>query len=171
MSLKEPSLLTLKQRRRKDFELIYKKYYKLVYFISLTLVKDEHVAQDIMQDTFVSFMNHIEDYQENGKVKQYLTTISKNLSLNYLTRKNKKHEILDEETILNSSSNDHTNNKIEVMLTLEKTLLMEEVKIVSLKVLYDYSFKEIAEEMNQSIGMIQAKYYKAIEKLKVHFQN
>ena len=50
------------------------------------------------------------------------------------------------------------------------TLSEEESNIITLKVLYDYSFKEIGEELNMSIGQIQAKYYKAINKLKKYFE-
>ena len=61
-------------------------------------------------------------------------------------------------------------SEVDVMLTLDKTLTHEESQIVSLKVLYDYNFREIAEELNQSLGTIQAKYYKAIGKLKLYFE-
>ena len=77
---KEISIQRLKKCKEQDFKEIYISYYKLVYYVSLMIVKDEHIAEDIMQDTFVSFMNHIEDYDDDGKVKQYLTTISRNLS-------------------------------------------------------------------------------------------
>lgn len=170
MNLKEPTLSSLKQRKRKTFEIIYRKYYRLVYYVALTIVKDENLAQDIMQDTFVSFMNHIEDYNEDGKIKQYLTTISRNLALNAVKRKSAKNEIVDDDLLSHASSVNNHNNYIEVMLTLEKTLSLEESNIVSLKVLFDYNFREIAEDLNLSLGVVQAKYYKAMEKLRTHFE-
>ena len=167
--MKELTISTLKRRRKRDFEQIYNQYYKLVYYVSYNLVKDQELAQDIMQDTFISFMNHIEDYDEQGKVKQYLTTISKNLSLNALKKKINK-EILDEDAISLYSSQDMELEKVKLKLTLNNTLSTEESNIVTLKILYDYSFKEIGEELNQSLGQIQAKYYKALEKLKKYFE-
>ena len=167
--MKELTISTLKRRKKRDFERIYNQYYKLVFYVSYNLVKDQELAQDIMQDTFISFMNHIEDYDEQGKVKQYLTTISKNLSLNALKKKTNK-EILDEDAISLYSSQDMELEKVKIKLTLNNTLSEEESNIVTLKVLYDYSFKEIGEELNMSIGQIQAKYYKAIDKLKKYFE-
>lgn len=168
--LKEVSIQTLKRRREKDFRQIYLSYYKLVYYVSLLIVKDKSIAEDIMQDTFVSFMNNIEDYNDEGKVKQYLTTISKNLSLNYLKKKSTINEFTDEILISTIGKTSEENNKIEVMLTLENLLSLQEAKIVSLRVLFDYSFKEISEELELSIGVIQSKYYHAIEILKEHFK-
>lgn len=167
---KEISIQRLKKRKEQDFKEIYISYYKLVYYVSLMIVKDEHIAEDIMQDTFVSFMNHIEDYQDDGKVKQYLTTISRNLSLNYLKRKSRVNEIADEEIIASAGEKSNEYSRIDIMLTLEKTLSLQEANIVSLKVLFDYSFKEISEELNLTIGATQAQYYRAIDKLKEHFE-
>ena len=165
----EPSISKLKRRREKDFKEIYLKYYKLVHYVSLLIVKDEHIAEDIMQDTFVSFMNHIEDYKDDGKVRQYLTTISRNLSLNYIKKKSTTNEIILEDVTQDISYTERKYKEIEIKLTLNKTLSIVESEIVSLRVLFDYSFKDISEELNLSIGEVQAKYYKAINKLKEHF--
>ena len=167
--MKELSVSLLKKRNKKDFEKLYYQYYKLVFYVSYSLVKDQELAQDIMQDTFVNFMNHIEDYDEKGKVKQYLTTIARNLSLNALKKKI-NNEILDEDILSLYGSKDIEMEKVKFKLTLQNTLDEEESKIVTLKVLYDYSFKEIGEELNQTLGTIQAKYYKALEKLKKYFE-
>ena len=137
--MKELTISTLKRRRKRDFEQIYNQYYKLVFYVSYNLVKDQELAQDIMQDTFISFMNHIEDYDEQGKVKQYLTTISKNLSLNALKKKTNK-EILDEDAISLYSSQDMELEKVKLKLTLNHTLSTEESNIVTLKILYDYFY-------------------------------
>lgn len=74
---REISIQKLKNRNKEDFRKIYLKYYKLVHYVSLLIVKDEQIAEDIMQDTVVSFMNHIEEYEDEGKVKQYLTLLPK----------------------------------------------------------------------------------------------
>ena len=157
----------LKNRDRVTFEKTYQKYYKLVYYVSLTVTKDPDLSQDLVQDTFVKFMNTIEGYKENGKVKQYLTTIARNLSLNEMKRRNKSSTLSNDELV---PTKDDTQERTKLILTLEKTLTLEESQIVTLKILYDYNFKEIAEELHESLGTIQGKYYKAMEKLKKYFQ-
>lgn len=166
--MKKLTVSILKKRKKKDFEEIYNSYYKLVFYVSYMIVKDQELVQDIMQDTFVNFMNRIEEYNEDGKIKQYLTMISRNLSYNAM-KKGTNKEMLDEDILSLAGKKDERMQEIEFKLTLEKTLTLEESNIVTLKVLYDYSFKEIAEDLNQTLGSIQAKYYKAIEKLKIYF--
>ena len=95
MIFRSSTLTQLQNKSEKAFEEIYQKYHKLVFYVALQIVKDEDVAQDIMQDTFVKFMKQIDHYEDQGKIKQYLTTISKNLSLNYI-KKAKKEESYDD---------------------------------------------------------------------------
>ena len=117
-----------------------------------------------MQDTFVKFMENIENYQDDGHLRQYLTTITRNLALNLVTKK----ETINLDSIKEPSTND--NNNIELILTLKNTLDEDESNIVILKIIYDYNFREIAEDTNSNIGIVQAKYYKALKKLKNHFE-
>ena len=43
-------------------------------------------------------------------------------------------------------------------------------KKVYKKVILDYSFQEIADEMKESIGLVQGKYYKALKILRKHYE-
>ena len=157
----------LKQRQKKAFEIVYNKYHKLLFFIAFKITKDEQASLDIMQDAFVNFMNKIEEYEDDGKLKQYLSSIARNLSLNYVQSKAYNNILLDDNIINEKHYEDNT--KVAVLLALEKCLSPLEIEVVSLKVLFDYNFREIAEELNLSIGTIQATYYRAIELLKNYY--
>ena len=134
----------LKKRKKYAFNIIYKQYYKLVYYIALDIVKDETVAQDILQDT-----------------------IAKNCALNaYRKRKNNKETL----SIPDNASYEEDNSLFMVSITLNHLLDKEEAKIVYKKVILDYSFQEIADEMKESIGLVQGKYYKALKILRKHYE-
>ena len=157
----------LKQRQRKAFEIIYNEYHKLIFFVAFKITKDEQASLDIMQDTFVNFMNKIEDYEDDGKLKQYLTSIARNLSLNYVQSKAYNNILLDDNIINQKHYEDNT--KVAVLLALEKCLSPLEIEVVSLKILFDYNFREIAEDLNLSLGTIQSTYYRAIEILREYY--
>ena len=152
MKISKKILRDLKNRQEKAFNIVYHEYYKLIYYVALKITKDETLAQDIMQDTFVKFMENIENYQDDGHLRQYLTTITRNLALNLVTKK----ETINLDSIKEPSTND--NNNIELILTLKNTLDEDESNIVILKINYDYNFQEIAEDTNSTIGIVQAKY-------------
>ena len=156
----------LKKRNERAFNIVYKKYYRLVYYVAFDILHDASAAEEVMQETFIKLMSNIESYQDNGQFKKYITTIAKNLALNEY-KKRKRYETVPLEDSFFKSEDYST---IDVILTLENTLTNEEAKIVSLKVLFDYNFQEIADEIGLTLGATQARYYKAIEKLRKYFK-
>lgn len=166
MKIPPKTISDLKKRKESAFRVVYDQYYRLIYHIALTITKDRSSAEEVVQDTFVTLMNHIEEYQDDGRFKQYLTTIARRLAIDAYRRQKQKNSIETNDLPESAGQED----RIEILLTLEHALTMEEAQIVSLKVLYDYSFREIAEDLNLTLGTVQAKYYKALEKLKKHFE-
>ena len=55
---------------------------------------------------------------------------------------------------------------MDYILTIKGTLTSDDANIVILKLVYNYRFREIADEMGWSIGLVQAHYYQAIKTLK-----
>lgn len=51
---------------------------RLAYFY----VKDRHMAEDIVQEVFISFSS--QEYEERGLLRAYLTTLTINKSKDYL---------------------------------------------------------------------------------------
>ena len=154
----------LKARDEKAFDIIYDKYYRLVYYVAYEILNDASGSEDILQETFIRLMDNIEDYEDEGNFKNYLTRIAKNLALNELKRKKRVQLIEYDEDIDSNQAND-----IDIVFTIDKCLSKEEAIIVKNKVLYDYSFKEIANQLHWSIGKTQSQYYLALKKLKKHF--
>ena len=166
MIFRSSTLTQLQNKNEKAFEEIYQKYHKLVFYVALQIVKDEDVAQDIMQDTFVKFMKQIDHYEDQGKIKQYLTTISKNLSLNYI-KKNRRNEVDYEITNDDFVFKDDIDIDKEILFTRLSYLLNDkELNIVILYVLEDKKHREIAQLLDLPLGTVTYIYSRAIEKLK-----
>lgn len=157
----------LKQRKKSAFDIVYYQYYRLVYYAALEIVKDENVAQDVMQDTFIRLMDDIDSYEENGHFKQYLMMITKNCALNAYQKRKRNKETL---SIPFDASYQEDYSKYETIVTLNNLLDKEEANIVYRKVILEESFQDIADDKKQSLGVIQAKYYKAMKILKKNYK-
>ncbi len=59
-------------------EKIIRKYYDEIFRYCYHHVGSRTVAEDLCQDTFVSFIEHYEGYRPLGKTKNYLYTIARN---------------------------------------------------------------------------------------------
>ena len=56
----------------KELEQIYNEAYKAVYWTALSLLKNESDAEDVVQDTFVSFIESYSDMTDTSKAKALL---------------------------------------------------------------------------------------------------
>lgn len=167
MSINEKVILDLKLKKKYAFNLVYQEYYRLVYYIALDITRDEQVSQDVLQETFIKLMNDISNYQEKGSFKQYLASIAKSCALNAYKKRKQNKETL--QVPLDASYNEDY-SKFELTITLNKLLSPEEAKIVYKKVVLEDSFQDIADELNQTLGVIQAKYYRAMKILKKYYE-
>ncbi len=156
----------LKNRNESCFRDVYYSYNRLIYYIAFSILKNKDDAEEVVQDTFVRLMENIDRYNHQGRFRQYIASLAKSTAIDHY-RKQKK--VLTDEYDENMASANE-DPKADVLLTLEMTLLPDEAYIVSLHIVYDFTFKEIADDLQESIGTIQAKYYKAIKKLKNYYK-
>ena len=144
-----------------SFKEFYDSTYKLIFFVSLSILSDEQDAEDVVQDTYMSFLNHIKDinFKSEIEVKSYLSTISKNKCLNYL-KKEKRH-VNNDELIKNVEG---TNSKLNKILSLLDD--GEEKEIIVYIFVLKYKLKDISKITKMPISTVYSKYKKAIKILK-----
>ena len=157
----------VKQKDEEAFELIYNEYSNLIYYIAFSIVKNKEDAEEVVQDTFLNMLKSIETYRGKNKLKQWLMQIARNLSYNKVTRNKEKNTIKDDEII--TSVKAPTEN-IDLLLTIRGLLDLESSHIVILRIVYDFSFKEIAEDCKLTVNKVQGIYYQSLKKLKKEFR-
>ena len=157
----------LKERDEEAFKIVYDEYEKLIYYIAYSITKNKENSEEIVQDTFLRMFNTIYLYEEKGKFKQWLCEIARNLSYNKVTRDKEKNTIRNEEVVNLTTS---PKSSADIILTIEGILDPFDANIVILRIVYDFSFREIAETISETIGKVQSTYYSALEKLKKEFR-
>lgn len=70
-----------------DFEALYKKYYKQVYFFVLDLCRNEQIAEEITQETFFKVLQKIDSFKGECKIHVWICQIAKNTFYSYCKRK------------------------------------------------------------------------------------
>jgi len=151
--------------KQSSFEILINRHKDKVYTYILIMVKNECLAQDIFQDTFIKVIKslHAGKYQENGKFISWVVRIAHNLIIDHF-RKEKQLKTYSnddyESDIFNSprfSDKNIEQNIIhnQIMHDVRKLVdhLPEEQKEVILMRHYlGLSFKEIAEQTDVSIN-------------------
>ncbi len=153
-----------KNKNHSNFEKFYNLTSKQVYFTSLNILKNHALAEEITQDVYVKFLSEISSFKEYHNVFSYLTTISRNLSINVY---NKNKKIINDEEIINFAKyNDSTIDDLnaqEILSLIEDTSSRE---IVVYHVIFEYTFLQISKIMKVPLGTILWKYNKTMKYLK-----
>ncbi len=134
-----------------------------VYVTILSVVKNKMTTEDIMQDTYLRFLNNIHKYKENTNVVAFIVTIARNLAINYYN-KHKKEEFHDFSLYEDTYVNETEDNKL--LDLVYQTLEGKELDVFIMHVIDDLKHKEIAKIMKKPLGTITWLYNKAVKKMK-----
>ena len=163
----------MRKGNNSQFEILYKNYNQLVYKIAFSILKNKENSEDVMQTVFTKICNLKTEQLPSSKEATWLYAVTKNETLTFL-RKEKTNISLEE------SYNIDTGKECEELQDIVDTekynkiisgLSLKEKEIVSLKIVGELSFKEIARILNEPIGTVQWRYYKALNSLKLMLGN
>ena len=148
------------------FDQFYNETKKTVFFSIASIVKDDSIIDDLMQDTYVKFLENISKYQNKTNIKAFISTIAHNIAINYYNREKK---LVHDEELFNYIPDEKKESKsygeIRVMELLND---LDDVakEIVVQHVINELKFKEIAKIVDKPLGTVLWIYNKAMKDLK-----
>ena len=146
------------------FDELYENSKKNVYFAIYVVFHNEEIAKDLMQDTYISFLNNIHKIKDGTPLVPYLVTIAKNLSMNYYKKNKREKEFINNINEIDACYYEK-NYDNELIEKIKSILNEKEFMVFILKVLGDYSFKEISAIKKIPIGTLTWTYQEARKKL------
>lgn len=145
-------------------ELINRHRSRVYTYISL-MVKDQHLAEDIFQDTFIKVIKSLREgkYRDDGKFLSWVIRIAHNLIIDYFRKKKKMNLLSHDEygaDFLFSQGNVSANIEdgyVQTQISKDIRTLVDELpadqrEVVILRHYIGLSFKEIADFTNVSIN-------------------
>ena len=69
-----------------DFEILYRLYFRDVYRYVRGLSRDEHLAEEIAQETFARALGAVDRFDGRGDVRAWLFTIARNVWVDHCRR-------------------------------------------------------------------------------------
>lgn len=146
-------------------ELLINKYRSKVYTYILLIVKNQHLAEDLFQDTFIKVIKSLLDgkYKENGKFLSWVIRIAHNLiidhyrktkQLNSISKDDFQVDIFNTRKFSGINIEDHLINSqiTKDIKNLIDELPYDQKEVIILRHYCRLSFKEIAEHTNVSIN-------------------
>ena len=137
---------------------------KQVYFTALSILKDEALAEDVLQETYVSFLENVENYKLGSNVFSYLTVIARNKSINLYNERKRLVYTDDAFHTQGVEVNFGENTNVKDILGLITDDLSRE--IVTYHVILGYKFIEIAKILSMPLGTVLWRYNKTFKTLR-----
>ncbi len=153
------------------FDMIYECTYRKVFFLVLPILKDRALAEDIMQDTYLKFLEKLYDYKAKNSLA-YLLTIAKNLAINeYNKRKREVKDIdLDSSAFAYDAYLEFSAQNEELIRSALSVLSQVEKNVFLLHNLENLTHREIALILEKPLGTITWTYQQAVKKMRKHLE-
>ena len=184
----------LSDKAKYDLELVHKavkgdqkayaelmgRYRDAIYFMLLKMVNNKSDAEDLTIEAFGKAFKNIQQYSPNFAFSTWLFKIASNNCIDYLRKKRTNFISIDggisedkenEPTIhLKDETPDPEENLIKgqkaiLMRTIVKKLKPRYRTLIELRYFKEYSYEEIAVELDLPIGTVKAQLFRARELL------
>ena len=136
-----------------------------IYMLALSILRDTHAAEDIMQDTFVKLAAEARAYRRGSNAIAFILTVARNLAINLHNRRRRE---CPTDTVPDAAEPDSPSlAALEAMSLLDET----ERQIVVMKLDCGMKHKQIAQIVGLSEEACQKRYRRALQKLKPYYLN
>ena len=154
----------------KAFEKLVLKYEKKIYNLVLKILENEQDAYDVSQEVFIKVFDSLHTFSYSSKFSTWLYRIAVNKAIDQVRKKKKKNSI---EVLDNSDTKNIDCIELETYESPEKKVIRNEFKnqivdllnklseeqkmIIILRDIEQYSYKEISEILDCSIGTVKSR--------------
>jgi RNA polymerase sigma-70 factor (ECF subfamily) len=168
---------------KSGFRVLFDQYYKRLYLYATSYLEDQFVAEDIVQDIFISMWENRKNLKINTSISSYLFSAIHNRCIHYLRKMkvrniHRQNEILKlkEAEILSGNSNDFFFSEIEsdeirqIIIHVFDSLPEKTQNIFRLSRTGLLTYAEIAKHLDISIKTVEYHISKALKEFRLALQ-
>jgi RNA polymerase sigma-70 factor, ECF subfamily len=158
------------------FERLVEKYEGRIYRHLRKIVKDKHVAQDLLQETFLNAYKGLKGFTGSSSFSTWLFRIATNNALMFL-RKHRPEVVEYDDQFKNPSdslsmpaSPQFVNTPLDLLLSKEGRMKIEEAiddlptlyrSVIVLRDVEGFSLKEVSKIMDSSLAAVKSRLHRA----------
>ena len=150
---------------------IYEKYRDFLLTLAMALINDAGLAEDIVQDVFVTFAQSGGTFKLHGSLKSYLATCTLNRCRDQIRARKRQPLSLDEETPMQSDFEPSdkrmiTDEQSQLVAAAMAQLPYEQREVIALHLNAAMRLRHIAGLQNVSVSTIKGRYRYGLQKLR-----
>jgi RNA polymerase sigma-70 factor (ECF subfamily) len=154
------------------FEELYNQTKNGLYSFVLSICGDHHLAEDIMQSTYIRIRLSAKMYKAGSNTLAWIYTIAKNLTYNELAKQKREISLDFDERGGNIGGHYTIDDSISSPLLniIKKELNQTEAQIITLHLISGFKHREIADMLEKPLGTVLWAYKNALNKIKSKYR-
>jgi RNA polymerase sigma-70 factor (ECF subfamily) len=150
---------------------IYEKYECFLLTLATALLNDAGTAEDVVQDSFVSFAQSAESIRLDGSLKGYLAACVANRARDVIRARHRQPAALSEADSIRSKAKGPEltavcSEQLQQLARAIAQLPYEQTEVVILHLHGKMKFTQIARQQNTSVNTIRSRYRYGLNKLR-----
>ncbi len=163
---------------QKAYAELMDRYRDAIYYMLLKMVNNASDAEDLTIEAFGKAFKNIQQYTPNYAFSTWLFKIATNNCIDFIRKKKMNHISLDQgddehekaahniqASNLDPEESLIKNQKVKLMRSIVEKLKPRYRKLIELRYFSEYSYEEIADELELPIGTVKAQLFRARELL------
>jgi len=163
---------------QKAYEELFKRYKDAIFFMLLKMVNNKNDAEDLTFEAFGKAFRNIKQYSPKYAFSTWLFKIASNNCIDFLRKKKGNTISIDgrddsdnertiplESNTLNPEQEFIKDQKAKIMRNEVGRLKERYRRLIELRYFEEFSYEEIAQELNLPIGTVKAQLFRARELL------
>lgn len=169
--------LCRQKNQRAQFE-VYNRYCRAMYNVALRIVKDEHYAEDVMQEGFLRAFTKIDDYRQEVAFGAWLKRIVVNYSIDFYKKNSRFAQDDIEKTLYKLEDGDSEREGDADFIRLKANQVIEAIQslkdsyrmVLTLFFIEGYDQEEITEILGINYGNCRTLLSRAKDNLRKKLQ-
>ncbi|MBB6451263.1 RNA polymerase sigma-70 factor (ECF subfamily) [Geomicrobium halophilum] len=164
------------------FDHLYEQYHQSIYQFIFYMVRDQHIAEELVQDVYIKVLGSYKDFDGKSNEKTWLFSIAKHVAIDYIRRENRQKRkwfgmVVSDEKI---DAKDPDPLPEQVMLENEEIRVVYEAlgscslshrQVLILRFIESLSVKETAKALSWSESKVKTTQHRAIQQVKKRLKN
>lgn len=156
----------------KAFSTLFNTYCNDVYAYSLSMLKNQILAEEIVQEVFLNIWLHRDRLNPDLSFKSYVFTITRNLTFNLISKVANSHKLKEEVFYVSQKSYNAVEDSIaEADYDVIKQKAIEQLPpkrriIFEMSRNEEMSYEEISKELNISVSTVKGQMSKALAEIR-----
>ncbi|WP_409276067.1 RNA polymerase sigma factor [Neobacillus sp. SCS-31] len=155
-----------------DFDQLYSTYAGKLKQIAYSITRDLHIAEDVVQESFLKAYKKLGTVQDTGKIAAWLRSVTRRTAIDFVRGEKRKRWMPADQTVMEQRISEQgavesTEKKVEFIALKEEVrgavfqMGIEYQSVLVLRFDYGMSEHEIASRLNLKSGTVRTRLYRA----------